>query len=140
MPDVNAIRTAVKSALSGTPKSADQLQAAIDEDAPIVVENGTEISGQDTALATYLQALGLNAQASTDQPAQLGGTTRLISINGAAAQYPATFLQLEATLGLSGQPATDTSAAVQAITDPNQGVQFVIITGTNTPTLTAPPG
>ena len=140
IPDIGAIRNAVKGALSGIPKSADQLQAAIDEEAPIVVENGTGVSGQETSLATYLQALGLNAQASTDQPAQLGDTTRLLSINGAATQYPATFLQLEATLGLSGQPAADASAVVQTITDPNLGVQFVIITGTNTPTFTAPPG
>ena len=139
VPDVGAIRTTVKGALSGA-KNPDQLQAAIDEQAPVVVENGTGISGQDAALAAYLQALGLNAQASSDQPAQLGGTTRLLSVNDAAAQYPATFLQLEATLGLSGQPATDASAVVQAITDPNLGVQFVIVTGTNTPTLTAPPG
>ena len=64
----------------------------------------------------------------------------MVIVNDAAAQYPATFLQLEATLGLSGQPAADASAVVQAITDPNLGVQFVIVTGTNTPTQTAPPG
>jgi hypothetical protein len=91
-------------------------------------------------LATRLQTLGFNAQASADQPPELGGTMKLLCVNGAETQYPATLAQLEQTLGLSGPPSTDASAAVQTISDPNEAVQFVIITGTNSSSPTAPPG
>ncbi len=139
-PDFTAIRATVKAAIAPGAKNPNELQAAIDEDAPIVVENGTGTSGQDTTLATRLQTLGFNAQASADQPPELGGTMKLLCVNGAETQYPATLAQLEQTLGLSGPPSTDASAAVQTISDPNEAVQFVIITGTNSSSPTAPPG
>ena len=137
-PNVATARSMVKTALTpgATP---DEAQAAIDENAPIIVENGTLTSGQDTTLATYLQKMGLNVQASANQPAQLGGTLELLCVNGADTEFPATFALLEKTLGLTGPPVSDTSAAVQLITDANQSIQFVIITGTNTPTFTAAP-
>jgi LCP family protein required for cell wall assembly len=134
-PNLPAIRAAVKAALAPGSKSPDQLQAAIDENAPISVENGTGISGQDTTLATYLQGLGLNAQASTGQPTQLGGTTKLICINGANTQYAATTAQLEQMLGLSGDPSTNPGATIQLVIEPDETTQFVIVTGTNTPAL-----
>jgi LCP family protein required for cell wall assembly len=137
-PSYSAIRTVVKSAIA--PAAApDELQAAINEAAAIVVENGTGISGQDTTVANYLQDLGLNAQASTDQPAVLGGTTKLLCVNGADTQFPATLAELEQTLGLTGTPSASPSAPVQIVTDTNEGTQFVIVTGTDTPTLTAAP-
>jgi LCP family protein required for cell wall assembly len=138
IPDVTAIRQAVKGALSGA-GSPDQLQAALDERAPILVENGTGTPGQDTALAGYLAGLGFAAQASTGAPAQLGGTTRLQSINGAADEYPATFDQLEVILGLTGPPASDQKSSVQAISDATAAPGFIVVTGTDTPALTPPP-
>jgi hypothetical protein len=123
----------VKATIAPGSKGPDQLQAAVDENAPIIVENGTGISGQDTTLAGNLQAFGLNAQASAGKPAQLGGTTKLLCLNGADTQYPATLAFLEQTLGLAGVPSTDPSAAIQIVTEPNEAVGFVIVTGTNLP-------
>jgi LCP family protein required for cell wall assembly len=139
-PDYATIRAVVKSVLAPSNKAPDQLQTAIAEDAPIVVENGTGISGQDTTLATYLQNLGLNAQASAAQAAQLGGITKLLCVNGADTTYPSTLAELEQMLDLTGAPSTDPSAAIQIVTDPNEAVQFVVITGTNMPALSPPPG
>jgi LCP family protein required for cell wall assembly len=137
-PNYAAVRAVVKSAIATTSVPTG-LQAAISEGAPIIVENGTSISGQDTTIANYLQDMGLDAQASADQPAHLGGTTQLLCLNGAETQYPATLAQLEQTLGLTGPPSTSTTAAVQIVSDPNQGTGFVIVTGTNTPSLSAAP-
>jgi LCP family protein required for cell wall assembly len=140
IPDVAAIRKAVQGALAGE-GSPDRLQAAIGERAPIFVENGTGTPGQDTTLAAYLASVGFSAQASTAVPPQLGGTTRLLSVNGAADEYPATFEQLEALLGLSGLPATDPNARVQAVSDADVAgtPSFIIVTGTDTPALTPLP-
>ena len=138
-PNYSAIRAVVKAATAPVTSVPDQLQTAISESAPIVVENGTGISGQDTTVANYLQDLGLDAQASADQPPQLGGTTELLCVNGADTQYPATLTELEQTLGLTGTPSASPSAPVQIVTDANEGTQFVIVTGTDTPTLTAAP-
>jgi LCP family protein required for cell wall assembly len=138
-PILSTTRATVKAAFAPDTKSNDQLQAALDENAPIVVENGSGFSDQDTTLATYLQGLGLNAQASANHPAQMGGTTRLLCVNGADTQYADTLGLLERTLGITGVPSTDPSAAIQVVTEPNETVGFVVITGTNLPTLTAPP-
>jgi LCP family protein required for cell wall assembly len=138
-PDYNAIRAVVKAAMAPASQTTDPLQKAVAENAPILVENGTDAADQDTALALYLQSVGFNAQASTDQPSKLGGTTRLIVVNGADKSYPATLAQLETILGLSGTPSADPTAAIQTVTETGQAAQFVIITGTNTPAFTAPP-
>jgi LCP family protein required for cell wall assembly len=140
IPYVDAMKATVKAAISGSGHAQDQMQELLDEYAPIVVENGTGVSGQETTLAAYLRSLGLNAQSGTTQPAQTGGRTRLVVMNGADGHFPATFAFLEKTLGLSGSPLPDTSSLVQAVTDPDEAIGFVIITGTDTPNLTAPPG
>ena len=138
-PNLASMRATVKAAFAPGNKGPDQLQEAIDEGAPILIENGTGVSGQDTTLASQLQTLGFNALASADLPPQLGGTMKVLCINGADTQYPATLAQLELTLGLTGAPSSDPTAAVQLLTEPNEAVQFVIVTGTNTPaTLTVP--
>ncbi len=136
--DVAAIRKVVKAALAGQPE-VDLLQTALDEHAPMLVQNGTATVGQDVALASYLNSLGFDAQASTAVPTQLGGTTRLISVNGAADDYPATFAQLKAMLGLTGAAASDPLAPVSAATDATGEATFIIVTGTNTPTFTPLP-
>lgn len=136
--NIPAIRKVVDGAINGQ-AAPDQLQAAIGEQAAIYIENGTAATNQDTALASYLRALGLNAQASTVTPGHLGGTTTLLSVNGAADQYPATFVELESLLGISGLPGTDPSARVQAVLEPGSDPSFIIITGTDTPSLTIPP-
>ena len=137
-PNIPVTRATVKAAFAADPKSVGHLQAAIDEDAPIIVENGTGLSGEDTTVATFLQGLGLNAQASADHPAQMGGTTRLLCINGADTQYADTMALLEQSLGLTGTPSADPSSAVQTVTEPNEAVGFVVITGTDL-NLTVPP-
>ena len=139
-PNLAYIRATVKAAISPGAKGQDQLQAAIGENAPIIVQNGTGTSGQDTNLTTYLQGLGLNAQASAEKPATLGGTTRLLCMNGAATQYSATLAELVSVLGLAGASSAGSAAPVQDVTQPDQPAQFVIVTGTDTPSLTAPPG
>jgi LCP family protein required for cell wall assembly len=136
--NIPAIRKVVQGAINGQ-ATPDQLQAAVSEHAPIYVENGTGTMGQDTTLASYLAALGLNAQASTATPDHLGGTMKLLSVNGAADQYPATFAELESVLGVTGLPGADPSGRVQATLDPNAEPSFLIITGTDTPSLTIEP-
>jgi hypothetical protein len=89
-------------------------------------------------VATFLQGLGLTAQASADHPAQMGGTMRLLCINGAETQYADTMALLEQSLGLTGTPSADPSAAIQTVTEPNEAVGFVVITGTDL-NLTVPP-
>jgi LCP family protein required for cell wall assembly len=138
IPNVPAIRQVVKAALAGE-TGVDQLQSAIEERAPILVENGTATPGQDTALAGYLVSLGLSAQASTAVPQELNRPTRLLCVNGAADEYPATFAELEALLGLAGPPATDPGASVQAVSEAGALPGFIIVTGPDTPTLTPPP-
>jgi LCP family protein required for cell wall assembly len=128
-PNVTAIRVAVKNAISDSPKKSDELQAVIDEQAPIIVENGSGISGQSDSMAAYLNSLGLDATASTELPAQLGGPTRLLVVNGADAGFPATMALLIRTFGLTGPPSTDPSALVQAIADSQAPVQFIMVTG-----------
>jgi LCP family protein required for cell wall assembly len=137
-PNITATRATVKAAFAPGSKATGDLQAAIDEIAPIIVENGTGISGQDTTVASFFQGIGLNALASASQPPQLGGPTRLLCINGADTQYPATLAVLEQTLGLTAAPSTDPSAAVQIVSEPNEAVGFVIITGADLPVLTVP--
>jgi LCP family protein required for cell wall assembly len=139
VPNVTKIRATVKAVVSGQSVAPDPHQVAVDENAPILVENGTATAGQDTDLAAYLQSIGFDAQASASQPAQLGGITRLLCVNGADIQYPATFAELESTLGLSGTPSADSFAAVRAVSDPTQDAGFVIVTGTNLPGLSPPP-
>jgi LCP family protein required for cell wall assembly len=139
-PDYAAIRAVVKSVLNSGTKSSDQLQGAISEKAPIIVENGTGVSGQDTSVASFLQNLGLDAQASASQPGTLGGTTKLLCVNGAATQFPATFAELEAMLGLSGPPSDSGTGDVQNLNEPGEVTGFVIQTGANLPTMSIPPG
>jgi LCP family protein required for cell wall assembly len=138
-PNYSAIRAVVKSAIAPSSTVPDALQAAVAENAPIIVENGTGLSGQDETVATYLENLGLDTQVSADQPAQLGGPTELLCLNGADTQYPATLTQLEQTLGLTGPPSASPSAPIQTITDTNEGTEFVVVTGTNMPALSAAP-
>jgi hypothetical protein len=45
---------------------------------------------------------------------------------------------LEQSLGLTGTPSADPSSAVQTVTEPNEAVGFVVITGTDL-NLTVPP-
>jgi LCP family protein required for cell wall assembly len=129
VPNVKAIRAAVKTAVGGGPKKPADTQAAIDELAPIVVQNGTGISGQADSLAAQLRALGLEVDTSTEVPAQLGGPTRLLAINGADAEFPATMALLVKTLGLTGTPSTDPAALIQSVSDPQQPIRFVVIAG-----------
>jgi LCP family protein required for cell wall assembly len=139
VPIVTKIRATVKAVTSGQSVAPDPHQVAVDESAPILVENGTGTAGQDTTLAAYLQSIGFQAQASATQPATLGGTIRLVCVNGAQKQFPATFAELRDTLGLSGLPSAESSAPIQDLSDPSQDAGFIIITGTNTPAFSPPP-
>ncbi len=128
-PNIKAIRATVKQALSGGPKRPPAVQRAVDEQAPILVENGTGISGQSDALAAQLQALGLEPTVSQEQPSRTDGATRLLVVNGADSAYPATLALLIETLGLSGSPSTDPAAAMVLVDDPQAAVQFVVVAG-----------
>jgi LCP family protein required for cell wall assembly len=138
-PNYATIRATVKSWLTPSKASSD-LQAALGENAPILVQNGTGIANQDTSLASFLQGMGLNAQASAEQPAQLGGPLTILCLNGAETEFPATLTELKATLGLTGTPSTDPTSDVRLVTKLGDPVQFVVVTGTGMPALTTPPG
>ena len=138
-PNYAAIRATVKAAIAPASSVPNALQAAVAESAPIIVENGTGISGQDTTVATFLQNQGLDAQPSADHPAQLGGPTELLCVNGADTEYPATLAFLQQTLGLTSAPSVNLSAPVQIIRDLNEETEFVVVTGANMPTLSAAP-
>jgi LCP family protein required for cell wall assembly len=137
-PNIPAIRAAVKAAISGGAAAPDQLQAAIAEDAPIIVENGSGVSGQDSTVAAYLQALGLNGETSPTQPSATAKTT-LICVNGAETKYPATLAELELLLGISGTPSADPSSVIQTATEPSEEPGFVLITANASPWVTSPP-
>jgi LCP family protein required for cell wall assembly len=140
LPDVASIRAEVASVIAESAKGTSESRTAADEQAPIVVENGSGVANQAANLAAYLRSLGLAAQEGADSAGQLGGSTQVIAVNRAESEYPATLAVLLGKLGLSGPVSAAPDAAVRAISDSASPPEFIVVTGSNTPILTAPPG
>jgi LCP family protein required for cell wall assembly len=134
-PNVTAIRQAVTQAFS---KSAAALAASrsalASENAQILVENGSGINGQATAVAAYLSYLGMNAtvpSTNNGRAPHSGYTQTVVTFyNGAQATMPETVQVLQSILGVT----------VQTATDPAVKADVIVITGTATPQLTVPGG
>ncbi len=126
VPDIDRIRAAVAQVTSGKLDPSIS-QGVMDEQAPIVVENGSGTPVPAGDLVGRLQSLGLNAQPGSDQP--VSNELKLVVVNGADVTYPNTFAMLEKMLGVSGPPTTDGSTQVQSAVEPSEATGFVIITG-----------
>jgi LCP family protein required for cell wall assembly len=131
LPDVNKIRAAVANAFKVDPALEDTRAALGDENATIWVLNGSNIAGQTSNLAAYLEYYGLTASAPTRKPDQTGlAKTRIVVYNGAETRLPQTIQFLEQKLKVQ----------VETKTDPAIVVDIVITTSRSTPALAPPPG
>ncbi|HET9682360.1 MAG TPA: LCP family protein [Candidatus Limnocylindrales bacterium] len=129
-PRVDRIRAAVKAAFSVDPTFAETQQAIAEEGAAVWVLNGSGKLGQASSLAAYLNYLGMAATAPAQRPDTSGRSTTIIeAYNGADTADPLTLAALQQTFGVSVEP----------VTDPLVHVDFIVITGATTPTLTPPP-
>ena len=129
-PQVARIRAAVDEAFKIDPRFAEARDALAEEGAELWVLNGTGRTGEAARLAEYLSYLGLNASAPNQRPDTSGlNVTTVRAYNGAAERFPLTIIALREVFGVEAQP----------VTDPAVRVDFMIITGQNTPQLTPPP-
>ena len=130
VPDVDAIRAAVRDAFVVDPAFAARREQLANEGARVWVLNGSGIEGQATATASYLEYVGLNASAPNQRPEDSGlPATRIAVYNGAETRLPLTIQTLEATFGVEAEPVAD--PAIQA--------DVVITTSGSTPGLSPPP-
>ena len=129
-PNVGRIRAAVRQAFNIDPQAAQELEALIEEGAALWVLNGSGRTGEAARLAEYLSYLGMAATAPRQQPdvSGLRGTT-VRAYNGAEEQFPLTVQALRRVFGVEVEP----------VSDPGTHIDFVIITGVETPQLTPPP-
>lgn len=130
VPRIDRIRAAVRQAFNIDPAVAEARDALLEEGAELWVLNGSGRTGEAARLAEYLSYLGLAATAPAQRPDTSGlpGTT-VRAYNGAEAQFPLTVEALRLIFGVELEP----------VTDPAIRVDFVIITGVETPQLTPPP-
>jgi LCP family protein required for cell wall assembly len=134
-PNVSAIKQAVRTIFTVDPaqqKQRDELEA---EGAVVNVLNGTaQPNTKTTQAADFLASLGIDASV----PPVNGGaadnpnypTTVITAYNGAEQNMTTTAKVLADTFGVT----------VQTASDPAQTADFVVIVGTDTPTLKPPPG
>ncbi len=133
-PNLTAIRQAVTQAFSSSPTLAQSRARLATENAQVLVENGSGVSGQATVVAAYLTYLGMNATV----PSANGGhadrsdyaNTVVTFYNGAEATMPETVRALQSTFGVT----------VTTATDPTVKADVVVITGAKTPQLKVPGG
>ena len=129
-PRVDRIRAAVDEAFRIDPGFAEARDALAEEGAELWVLNGSGRTGEAARLSEYLSYLGLNASAPNQRPDTSGlNPTTVRAYNGAAERFPLTIVALREVFGVEAQP----------VTDPAIRVDFMIITGQNTPQLTPPP-
>jgi hypothetical protein len=129
-PRVDRIRAAVREAFNVDPKVAEARDALLEEGAELWVLNGSGRTGEAARLSEFLSYLGMAATAPRQQPdvSGLQGTT-VRAYNGAEAEFPLTVEALRLVFGVEVEP----------VTDPDVRVDFVVITGVETPQLTPPP-
>jgi LCP family protein required for cell wall assembly len=132
IPNVTAIRQAVKDVFSVDPDLEASQEAIADEGATVRILNGSGVSGQATTIREYLIYRGFDATVPTtnggladrqDYPA-----TVITAYNGAATDFPVSRALLEELFKVT----------VVTKTDANVAVDFVVITGASTPKLTVP--
>jgi LCP family protein required for cell wall assembly len=129
-PNVERIRAAVRTAFKVDPTFAESRDAIAEEGATVWILNGAGKAGQAASLAAYLEYLGIAATAPVQRPDTTGLTaTTIRAYNGADADDPLTVAALQQVFGVTVEP----------VTDPLVRVDFIVITGRQTPTLTAPP-
>jgi len=129
VPNVDRIRAAVRQAFNIDPEFAEKRDALLEEGAALWVLNGSGRTGEAARLSEYLSYLGLAATAPNQRPDTSGlpGTT-VRAYNGAETEFPLTVEALQ-LFGVEVEP----------VADPAIRVDFVIITGVETPQLTPPP-
>jgi polyisoprenyl-teichoic acid--peptidoglycan teichoic acid transferase len=129
-PRIDRIRAAVREAFNVDPNIAEAREALIAEGAEIWVLNGSGRTGEAARLSEFLSFLGMAATAPRQQPdvSGLQGTT-VRAYNGAETEFPLTVEALRLVFGVEVEP----------VTDPAVRVDFVVITGVQTPQLTPPP-
>jgi hypothetical protein len=126
----------VRATVAAVTNPAPDLAAApvLAENSPIVVEIGSATVRQAADLVAHLQSMGLNAEIGDTRPAP--ESTRLLVVNGADTVYPATFALLRQTLGIAGPVSEDAAGPIQASSQPDQVVGYVIVLGAQAPTAT----
>jgi LCP family protein required for cell wall assembly len=130
VPNVARIQAAVRQAFNIDPDFAEARDALLEEGAELWVLNGSGRTGEAARLSEYLSYLGLAATAPAQRPDTSGlPRTTVRAYNGAEAEFPLTVDALRLVFGVEVEPVTD--AAIR--------VDFVIITGVETPQLTPPP-
>nr|MBA2254977.1 LCP family protein [Chloroflexota bacterium] len=133
IPNVSNIRQAVAEAFTVDPALEQQREKVAAEGAAVKVLRGSEIQGQQTQIAAFLQEQGLEATVPTDNGGRADRTdyqqTVIRAYNGAAEEMPETIKALTGYFGSS----------VESLEDPSQTANFVIITGGLTPNLTPSP-
>jgi LCP family protein required for cell wall assembly len=130
VPNVQRIRDAVRSAFNVDPAFAEERDAIAQEGATAWVLNGSGQTGQAASLAAYLDYLGIAATAPAQRPDSTGmANTRIKAYNGAETTDPLTLAALQQVFGVTVEP----------VTDPLVHVDFIVVTGRQTPTLTPPP-
>jgi LCP family protein required for cell wall assembly len=130
IPDVARIRDTVRDAFAVDPIEEARRETLAQEGASVWVINGSGEQGEASRLAAFLEWSGLQASAPNTRPDQTGAApTRIVANNDAATTYPETAAALAALFGV----------AVETVNDPAARVDFVVITGTDTPDFTPPP-
>ena len=129
-PRIDRIRAAVREAFDVDPIIAEARNALIEEGAELWVLNGSGLTGEAARLSEFLSYLGLAATAPNQRPDTSGlPQTTIRAYNGAESEFPLTVEALRRVFDVEVEP----------VTDPTIRVDFVIITGVNTPQLTPPP-
>jgi LCP family protein required for cell wall assembly len=129
-PRIGRIRAAVEEAFRIDPNFAEARDALAAEGAELWVLNGSGRQGEASRLAEYLSYVGLAATAPNQRPDTSGRPKTVVrAYNGAEERFPLTVAALREVFGVEVEPMTD--AAIR--------VDFVIITGQQTPQLTPPP-
>jgi LCP family protein required for cell wall assembly len=129
IPNVPRIRTAVANAFDASPRDEADRQEVAREGGAIWVLNGTKQGGRAGELAGYLEYRGLAASAPNQRPDVNPATTVIRVYNGAEERLPTTVALLERLFKVTPK----------LVTDPAMRADVVVIVGTKTPRLEAPP-
>jgi LCP family protein required for cell wall assembly len=133
IPSISAIRRAVTNAFTFDPALEKSREAIAAEASTVRVLNGSGTPGQAKQIADYLTFRGFGASVPTANGGRADKstytTTVITAYNGAEANFPQSAALLEKLFGVQ----------VVVKTDAKVTVDFVVITGSLTPKLVAPP-
>jgi hypothetical protein len=133
LPNVPNIRRAVAEAFTVDPAIEERRERIAAEEPRVHVLRGSQIQGQQTQIAAYLTGQGFTAEV----PAENGGVadrtdylqTVVRVYNGADEQKPESYKALTGYFGTT----------VERLQGPEDGPDFVVVTGGLTPNLTPAP-